>query len=311
MKKNRYFRHDWGARNDPKMLRLVRIKGAVAKAIYWDLIEILYEEGGELPIEFIEDVTFFNHLDDLEIARHIVFESGLFSYNETHFWSERQQRDNMEMNRLSDVRKNAGKAGGLAKTKQIDSKTELNDDKTKSKRQANAKQIDSKIEANNPNKIKYNKIKEPKGSDASISIDTVDINDNTGDSNSDMDKSLPMETEIIPLITPEEFVSMWNRLKGKRSSVLMLNDERKEKAAIRLSEFGTSREAQEKTITELMRKIRESTLIQNEGTWCNFDWIIKNGTNWLKVMEGKYDDPDIRTKVKDIRDIKNVNALWD
>lgn len=116
--KNKYFKHDIGARNDSKLVRLVRVKGVAAKGIYWDLIEMLYEEGGILPLETIEDVSYSNHLRSNSVARYVVYESGLFEYDDTHFWSDRQKRDMNKMIEIQEVRSSAGKKGGEAKAKQ-------------------------------------------------------------------------------------------------------------------------------------------------------------------------------------------------
>lgn len=43
-----YFKHDYGARNDPKMVRLIRLHGWQAFGLAWAIIEILYEQGGRI-----------------------------------------------------------------------------------------------------------------------------------------------------------------------------------------------------------------------------------------------------------------------
>lgn len=271
MKNNRYFRHDWGARNDPKILRIVRVKGAAAKAVYWDIIEMLYEEGGELPLDAIEDVAFLNHLKDSEIAKYVVFESGLFSYDDTHFWSERQQRDELKINEISEARKRAGKAGGEANAKQMLSKTE-----------ANAKQTESKSEA--INKIKKNKINKE---------DNIDLFVNP----------IPELTTL----TPEEFKDMWNEGRGNCPKVAVMTDKRKAKALARLKEFGRTREEQTEVINGLLEKIRESDFLQNEWK-CNFDWLVENSGNWVKVSEGNY--ANRKNTVKVAVGGLNVNDKW-
>jgi len=45
---------------------------------------------------------------------------------------------------------------------------------------------------------------------------------------------------------------------------------------------------------------------ENDRQWvADFDWIIKNDTNWVKVMEGKYDN---KGKSKSQLD-KNLNIM--
>ena len=43
----------------------------------------------------------------------------------------------------------------------------------------------------------------------------------------------------------------------------------------------------------LLKKMEESSFLKgaNEKSWtASFDWLISNDTNWLKILEGKYDD---------------------
>lgn len=270
MKNNRYFRHDWGARNDPKMLRIVRVKGAAAKAVYWDLIEMLYEEGGILPIDAIEDVSFLNHLEDSEVARYVVFESGLFSYDDTHFWSERQQRDELKINEISAARKKAGKVGGEANAKQMLSKNE-----------ANEKQ-------NGSNKInKINKIKE----NIELFVD-----------------SQAEPTPPTPQITPEEFKDLWNEGRGNCPKVAAMTDKRKAKAMTRIKEFGKTREEQREVIERILENIRQSDFLQNEWK-CNFDWLIDSPGNWVKVIEGNYANNKGKSPKSAIGGL-NINDKW-
>lgn len=285
MKNSRYFRHDWGARNDPKLLRLVRLKGAVAKALYWDLVEMLYEQGGTLPLEAIEDVSFFNHLEDTETAKFIVYESGLFEYDDEMFWSERQQRDESRIKELSTKRKDAGKQGGVAKAKQNCSKSV-----------ANANQTGSKTG--------YNKIKENK--DKSISIgSSLHSEPCPTDEQSDTGQSVQIfpETgnpvEKKPLLSNkqcQQIVDFWNRKVVETGAqfpqVKSLSEDRKAKIRIRWGEFAEMGDPVEVCRT-LFAKACASKFLQGDspkGWSASFDWLFTNGKNWAKVYEGNYDD---------------------
>jgi hypothetical protein len=48
MKEAYYFPHDYNARNDLKMERLIQAQGMEGVGLFWCLVEMLYEEGGEL-----------------------------------------------------------------------------------------------------------------------------------------------------------------------------------------------------------------------------------------------------------------------
>lgn len=40
---------------------------------------------------------------------------------------------------------------------------------------------------------------------------------------------------------------------------------------------------------EIAEKIKKSDFLK-KSTWCNFDWLIANDTNYNKILEGNYDD---------------------
>ena len=293
MKKSDYwFRHDFNARNDEKIERAVMKKTALAKAIYWDLLEMLYSSDGMLPIkETAEMVSFKNHISDLSIASYVILESGLFDIDGDFFYSERVSYELNEMKERRLRNQENGKKGGRPKSEEEPNKNPVgNQEGTQSVTESEPKQNHNNNNNNNDN-----------------NNDKDGYNDNSIDNDID---NLPMEIEVVPLITPEDLKDMWNNGRGKRAKVLFLTDERKKKAITRLSEFGSTRDEQEKTILALMEKIRSSSLLQAKS-WCNFDWLIKDSTNWVKVMEDKYKNDDIMAGVKDIRDIKDVNKIWE
>ena len=87
MKKTLYFPHDYNARHDPKLERLYLKYGYEGKGIYWDLIEMLYEQGGYLNIK---DIPLYAHGDDklCERITSVIKEFGLFEISEAQFWSK-------------------------------------------------------------------------------------------------------------------------------------------------------------------------------------------------------------------------------
>ncbi len=48
-----YFKHDYYARNDPKLIRVVIEHGAGAGWAFWGLVEMMYEQGGKLKLSDI------------------------------------------------------------------------------------------------------------------------------------------------------------------------------------------------------------------------------------------------------------------
>lgn len=71
------------------------------------------------------------------------------------------------------------------------------------------------------------------------------------------------------------------------TTIIKLSDKRKAKLKARLDELG------EDKIIEAIDKIKESSFLrgENDRKWkVDFDWLIANDTNILKVLEDKYKD---------------------
>jgi hypothetical protein len=73
-----YFSHDYGARNDPKLIKLQIEMGQEGKGIYWDLIEIMYEQNGILKFSEIDCYSFSLKTDTDKIKR-ILCDFNLFT----------------------------------------------------------------------------------------------------------------------------------------------------------------------------------------------------------------------------------------
>lgn len=103
------------------------------------------------------------------------------------------------------------------------------------------------------------------------------------------DKSITKDKEdsLVPIGTSvcEDVVEYWNKMAEAfgLAKLSKLTDSRKAKLQIRLNEGFD--------IISLYHKIKESQFLlgQNNGGWrVDFDWLIANDKNFLKVMEGKY-----------------------
>ena len=73
------------------------------------------------------------------------------------------------------------------------------------------------------------------------------------------------------------------------TTIIKLSDKRKAKLRARIDELG------EDKIIEAIDKIKESSFLQGENDrhWkIDFDWLIANDTNILKVLEDKYKDEE-------------------
>lgn len=82
-----YFSHDFSARNDPKLQKLLRRHGMAGLGLYWCVVEILHEQDGYLQINDCEDVAFALHAD-AKMLESLLRDFDLFSADATRFWSD-------------------------------------------------------------------------------------------------------------------------------------------------------------------------------------------------------------------------------
>lgn len=96
LKETFYFSHDYGSRNDPKLAKLLQKKGQEGKGIYWDLVEMLYEQSGYLLLNEIDTYAFAMRTEcerikkqvNSELLLQIINDFGLFKNDGERFWSE-------------------------------------------------------------------------------------------------------------------------------------------------------------------------------------------------------------------------------
>ena len=81
MKKTYYFQHDYNARNDPKLQELIVEMGVAGIGIYWCLVEMLYEQDGEMPISSIKSIAYNLHVKQKTVER-VIKDFGLFDYDD-------------------------------------------------------------------------------------------------------------------------------------------------------------------------------------------------------------------------------------
>jgi hypothetical protein len=85
-KDNFYFSHDYYARTDTKMRNLTMKHGMAGIGTFWCIVEMLYEEGGYLPLEY-ERIAFELRIDT-NVVRSVIEDFNLFKFDEEAFWSE-------------------------------------------------------------------------------------------------------------------------------------------------------------------------------------------------------------------------------
>lgn len=128
MKKNRYFSHDYGARNDPDLVRLSIEMGLEGIGIYWGIIEMLHEYGGYIELNDARTIAYNLHVEEEKVRR--VFNSeGLFVEENGQFYSRRVLENLRQMNIVSAERAKAGKKGAAVLKARLnaDAKTAIGD----------------------------------------------------------------------------------------------------------------------------------------------------------------------------------------
>jgi len=90
----------------------------------------------------------------------------------------------------------------------------------------------------------------------------------------------------LSLLSPERLKELWNEIVQK-PRVLSLTTKRLKNIRARLREH-----PDESWWTAVLSKVRASAFLRGAGPhgWrADFDWLIGNDTNAVKVLEGKYD----------------------
>lgn len=100
-----FFKHDLGARNDPKLLRLAMRHGMAGIGTYWCLVEMMYEQGGSIPVDDIDSIAYSLRVD-VSIILDIV-EIGLFEINDDHLTNSRIREFVLSVEAISSKRKAA------------------------------------------------------------------------------------------------------------------------------------------------------------------------------------------------------------
>lgn len=97
----------------------------------------------------------------------------------------------------------------------------------------------------------------------------------------------------------ENIISLWNKHCPSLPSVQMLNDNRKNKIRMRLHEMKSVQK-----MVEVFDRLERSDFCKGSTGWkATFDWFMSNDSNWVKVMEGNYDN---RRSGKSL----NINDEW-
>lgn len=161
-KESFYFSHDFSARNDPKLVKVLMKLGQEGKGVYWDLIEMLYEQEGYLLLSECESYAFALRTDENCIAR-LINDFELFENDGVKFWS------NSVLNRINKRIAKSNKARDNANERWKNKDLNAN----ASKNNANALLDECNRNAIKESKVKESKVKESKEPILLVSVEKI------------------------------------------------------------------------------------------------------------------------------------------
>lgn len=271
-----YFSHDYNARSDSKIKRLLSKHGMAGYGIFWSIIEDLYNNANALPTDY-ESIAFDMRTAE-NVIKSVVEDFSLFEINGTIFSSLSVKRRLEER----DAKSLKAKASAEARWGNKD---------------ANALPTQS-----DSNAIKERKGKENKGNS------NLPSNEGIFESEKKLYNALPEKTissliafikEKKPkLVTP--YGDLWNLFAEKHGcgKVLGITKKRKDKLRVRLGE------SQFDFIAILTAAAKQKYAL--ESKWFTFDFIVENDNNYVKVLEMKYTDSASEQKAEPVRTIPVV-----
>ena len=109
-----YLPHDLGTRNDPKMVALEIADFPIGKAIWWDLLEMLFEQGGKLPTDY-KMLSYLLRYPTPEQIKHLVEDFDLFEVEDGMFFNRSALVRIARKEETSTRRRDAGIVSGRAR----------------------------------------------------------------------------------------------------------------------------------------------------------------------------------------------------
>lgn len=91
----------------------------------------------------------------------------------------------------------------------------------------------------------------------------------------------------------QDIADLWNSVCSTLPKIKSLNDNRRAKIRNRLGEMSANPDTWLDRVRELFERVAASDFLcgSNSNGWtATFDWVFENGKNWVKVVEGNYDN---------------------
>jgi hypothetical protein len=113
MKASYWFPHDFNARGDEKIIRLLRVHGLSGYGLYWALVEKIFEAGGPIDADY-ESIAFDLHCKHTQV-KSVATEFNLFYGSPKKIGSHSADRRIQTRKSLRDSAVKAGKASASAR----------------------------------------------------------------------------------------------------------------------------------------------------------------------------------------------------
>lgn len=126
-----YFPHDYHARNDLQEIML--LLGHEGKSVYWDLVEMLHENGGYLEMSKLSAIAYTLRTSDKVMETLLSEKVGLFKTDGTLFWSDRVIRGLKKRLEISEERSKAGQIGSTKRWQKQTKKGKVSEPKEEPK----------------------------------------------------------------------------------------------------------------------------------------------------------------------------------
>lgn len=298
MKKTYYFQHDYNARNDPKLQALIVEMGVAGIGIYWCLVEMLYEQDGEMPISSIKSIAYNLHVKQKTVER-VIKDFGLFDYDddkpENVEKSPKMFRNKSvlkRLNRIIDISEKRKRAIETRWKSKRDS--ESNEYKCNTNEYENdTNEVQTEYKSNTPiikeKEIKEKEIKEDYKEEGS-SLRSEPLSSEAVDANAAGEKIEVFKSEEEKYLDDfcKKVADYFNKkMQGKEiTKIRQLTSARKASIKARL------KESSETEVFAAIDKTSESDFLNgcgNRGFKASFDWLFRP-RNYIKVLEGNYDN---------------------
>ena len=283
-----YFPFDVDTFQDIKIRKLIKYQSGKAVTVYALLLCLIYKGGyymrwdEELPF-IISEQTGFEEAYIQEVIKSCMV-LGLFS--KELFDKERVLTSKGIQERYRDICKQINRKCYFVEFSLISSE----------EKPISSEEMPVSYEEKPINSAKSTQRKRKEKEINNTSSDEEDINSFSSSGEEECDSlprtpSPPSEPapEKIPL---QEIADMWNATCPNLSKVERITDKRKRKIPIRVKEMGGWEKARP-MLEEIFRKVSQSNFLNGDsksGWTCSFDWIFENGTNWVNIHEGRYDN---------------------